>query len=87
MSLDICKVALVTDPAEITRRFQSILIFGQGMDVNAYRSLRGIINKDYHTNISCYSTVIVCTEIKLKGDKDIKVKGTKEKEATSFRDG
>lgn len=71
MFLDICKAALVADPAEIIRRFQTILIFGQGMDLNTYLSLRGTINKDYHTNISCYSKIAACTEIELKGKKDI----------------
>lgn len=83
MSLGTFKVALVTDPAEIIRRFRSILIFGQGMDLNTYLSLRGTMNKGYNANISCYANIAVYTGIKLKGDKDILVKGKeREKEAT-----
>lgn len=47
------------------------------MDLNAYLSLRGTVNKGYHTNISCYAKIAVHTGIKLKGDKDMLVKGKK----------
>lgn len=88
MSLGTFKVALVTDPAEIIRRFRSILIFGQGMDLNTYLSLRGTVNKGYNANISCYANVAFYTEIKLKGGKDILVKGKeREREATHLEMG
>ena len=79
MSLGTFKVALVTDPAEIIRRFWSILIFGQGMDLNTYLSLRGTTNKGYNTNISCYANIAVYIGIKLKVDKDIPVQGKEKK--------
>ena len=45
------------------------------MDLNAYLSHRGTMNKGYDTNISCYAKIAVYTGLKLKVDNDILVKG------------
>lgn len=45
------------------------------MDLNVQFSLRRTTKKGYDTNISCYAKIGVYMGIKLKGDKDILVKG------------